>query len=190
MLSNNDQKLISISDGANNNKRENETMIEQVARVVSTRQGYAVVMPVGKKQCGNCDSKASGCSSQAFFSFFQRGEQQNLEVLNPLHASPGDEVVIGIQGRGLILFSLFAYLMPLLTLVVFAALGAQLFAALGMNSELGAVFSGVAGLLGGFRLARFLSEISARAYDFQPVVLRHNAPEALMPQPLQFADFK
>lgn len=194
MLSNNDQKLNSIPADSNNKQRidddtGNETMIEQTAQVISTRQGYAVVSPLGKKNCNGCASKSSGCSSQAFFGFFQ-SEQQNLEVLNPLHASPGDEVVIGVQGHGLLLFSLFAYLMPLLTLIVFAVLGSQLFTVLGMSGELGAVLAGMAGLLGGFRLARFLSEISARAYDFQPVILRHNAKETLITQPLQFADFK
>lgn len=195
MPSNNDQKLNSFPADSNNNKRieddtGNETMIEQTARVVSTRQGYAIVSPLGKKNCNSCASKTSGCSSQAFFSFFQNKDQQHLEVLNPLHASPGDEVVIGVQGRGLVMFSLFAYLMPLLTLVVFAVLGSQLFAMMGASSELGAVLAGIAGLFGGFRLARFLSEISARAYDFQPVILRQNVKEDLIAQPLQFADFK
>lgn len=146
-------------------------MIEQTAKVVSIKQGYAWVLPAGAKDCGSCVSNKS-CGSSGLFSFF-RSTTGKLYVANPLHAKPGEEVVIGMQGNALLIYSVFAYLLPLLSMIAFAFLGKELFIALQLNADAGAVMAGIAGLFSGLKLASWQTARIARSEDSQPVILRH-----------------
>ncbi len=48
-----------------------------------------------------------------------------MRVVNPLYARPGDTVVVGMQGEALVVYSLLAYLLPLLGLIIAAVSGAR-----------------------------------------------------------------
>ncbi|HPE59297.1 MAG: SoxR reducing system RseC family protein [Thiothrix sp.] len=146
-------------------------MIEQRVKILSIRHGHAVVEPVGKSTCSGCSSR---CSDKAAFSSVRKARQTAFEVLNPLHAKPGEEVVIGMQGHTLVVYSAFAYLLPLLSLIVFAILGQELFTALTLNAEAGAVLAGVAGLFSGLRLSGWLALRVTPAEEALPVILRHH----------------
>ncbi len=156
----------------NNNNSQGETMIEQKAKVISTKQGYAWVVPQYDTDCGSCASK-TGCSSASSLFSFLKPASEKLYVVNPLHAKPGDEVVIGMQGNALLIYSVFAYLLPLLSMLAFAILGNQLFLLAGLQNELGTVLAGVAGLISGFKLAGWLSSQVAKSEEARPVILRH-----------------
>ena len=95
-----------------------------------------------------------------------------MRVLNPSYARPGDTVVVGMQGDALVVYSLLAYMLPLLGMLALAVLGRETFAFFGMANELGTVFSGLLGLMGGLRLANLISLRSLQSADFQPVILR------------------
>lgn len=151
--------------GANN-------MIEQTATVVSVEAGYAWVVPQRRGSgCGGCSS-SNACSSSGSTLALMRKDPQKMRVLNPLYARPGDEVVIGMQGEALIIYSLLAYLLPLVGLILAAILGNQIFLLSGMSGELGAVLGGIAGLIGGLRIANSISTRSLHSVEFQPVILR------------------
>lgn len=146
-------------------------MIEQTALVVSVDAGHAWVVPQQMGGgCGGCSSKL-GCSGNDVFGIFRR-QPQKIRVLNPVYAHPGDMVVVGMQGRALVLYSLWAYLLPLFGLILAALIGQFAFAWLGLLPELGAVLGGVAGLLGSLRLANHVCSHAFAAAEFQPVVLR------------------
>lgn len=152
-------------------------MIEQTAKVVSIKQGYAWVLPAGAKDCGSCASVKNGraggsCSSAGLFTFF-RPTAEKVYVSNPLHAKPGDEVVIGMQGNALLLYSVFAYLLPLLSMIAFALLGKELFTLLNLHADAGAILAGICGLFSGLRIAAWQASRVARSEDNQPVILRH-----------------
>lgn len=152
-------------------------MIEQTAKVVSIKQGYAWVLPAGAKDCGSCAANKSGqagksCSSAGLFDFF-RPSAEKVYVANPLHAKPGDEVVIGMQGNALLIYSVFAYLLPLLSMIAFALLGKELFIALNLHADAGAILAGICGLFSGLRIASWQAARVARSEDSQPVILRH-----------------
>lgn len=153
-----------------------DNMIEQTATVVSVERGYAWVVPQQKKGlCGACSSKSSCGVSPSAFDFLRPlpdSGAQKMRVLNPVYARPGEQVIIGIQGNGLVLFSMLAYMLPLLSLILAAILGHTVFARLGMDGEMGAILGGVAGLLGGLRFANLLAKHSLRSAGFQPVILR------------------
>lgn len=147
-------------------------MIEQTATVVSVEAGYAWVIPQQKGgSCGSCKSGGS-CATSSSLGLLSRKEPQKVRVLNPVYARPGEQVVVGMQGEALVIYSLLAYLVPLLALLVAALIGHQAFALLGFNKELGAMLMGVAGLLSGLRLANSFSVRTLNSPDFQPVILR------------------
>ena len=150
-----------------------DNMIEQTAVVVSIESGYAWIMPQHSSGCGGCASK-SGCSTSASpFEFLRHNrEPQKMLVLNTLYARPGDVVVVGMQGDALILYSLLAYLLPLLSLLVFAMLGSEVFPWLDNGEEIGTVLGGLGGLLGGLKFANILCAHSMDTDGFQPVILR------------------
>ncbi|MEZ5478609.1 MAG: SoxR reducing system RseC family protein [Thiolinea sp.] len=154
-------------------------MIEQTARVISTQPGYAWVEPLtaASSACGACPSKGSTCSSSKLFNVF-RPAIEPLQAANPLHAKPGDEVIIGLQGQTLVVFSMFAYLLPLLSLLAFAMLGKELFIWLEMPADLGAILAGISGLLSGLKLAAWLAQRNNRSEQVQPVILRQREPAA------------
>jgi sigma-E factor negative regulatory protein RseC len=148
-------------------------MIEQSAKVVSVEPGYAWVIPQQKaSSCTGCASGASSCSSSSPFDFMRAKEPQKMRVLNPLYARPGEQVIVGMQGEALVIYSVLAYLMPLLGLIVSAIVGNSIFAMLGLDAELGAIMAGAAGLLGGLRFANVFSSRSLHSPTFQPVILR------------------
>ena len=147
-------------------------MIEQTATVVSVEAGYAWVIPQQVAgSCGSCKSSGS-CATSSPLELLSHKEPQKMRVLNPLYARPGDQVVVGMQGEALIVYSLLAYLVPLLALLFAAFIGREVFTFLGFNGELGAMLAGVAGLLGGLRFANLFSLRSLNSPDFQPVILR------------------
>ncbi len=155
-------------------------MIEQTAKVVRTQQDYAWVVPLGKTACGACHTSSS-CSSKLDFFSFLKSEPEALYVANPLRSKPGDEVVVGVQGNALITYSLLAYLLPLVSMIVFAMLGNVIFQRLGMEAELGGILAGIAGLLGGLKLAAWLGTRVARSEAARPVILRQKEQQIIYP---------
>ena len=154
-------------------------MIEQTAKVVSIKQGYAWVLPANIKNCGSCQTEKA-CSSSGLFDFMRPSAEQ-VRVANPLHAKPGDEVVIGMQGNALLAYSVFAYVLPLISMIIFALLGNELFAVLGLHADLGAMLAGAGGLFSGLRIASWLSVRIARSEDANPVILRHKEQKIIQP---------
>ena len=162
----------SVYDGDITSITREHKMIEQTATVVSVEAGYAWVIPQqAAGSCGSCKSSGS-CATSSPLELLSRKEPQKMRVLNPLYARPGEQVVVGMQGEALIVYSLLAYLVPLLALLFAVFIGREVFAFLGFNGELGAMLAGVAGLLGGLRFANLFSLRSLNSPDFQPVILR------------------
>lgn len=157
-------------------KNGDKGMLEQTAIVVSVESGHAWVVPQQRGSgCGGCGS-TTACVSSSTFDFLQK-EPQKMRVLNPLYARPGDKVVVAVQGEALVVYSLLAYLLPLVGLIVAAIIGREVFALMGLAAELGAVLGGVAGLVGGLRLANLLCDRSFSSSAFQPVILRVVGPQ-------------
>lgn len=156
-------------------------MIEKKAIIVSTHQGNAVVK-AENTSCNSCSTK-SGCSTKGFL-FSPTKDVSEYKVLNPIHAKPGDRVIVGLASDGLLKSSLLAYLLPLLSLLVFAFLGNELFISMGVSGELGAILMGITGLLVGLRFANTVVQNTELKDDLQPVILRKESAEQL--QPLKF----
>ena len=78
-----------------------------------------------------------------------------------------------MPGNVFLVYSLLAYLLPLLSMVVFAVLGKELFAWLGMEQESGAVLLGMAGLFSGLKVAGWVASQVGKDEAVSPVILRH-----------------
>lgn len=189
----NEQKMSSVkfessspmyAKGITTTNIQGKAMIEQTATVISVEAGYAWVVPQQKGgNCGGC--AGAGCATHSPFEFMRR-EPQKMRVLNPLYARPGDQVVVGMQSNALLLYSLLAYIIPLIALVLAAVVGRELFLSLGLGGELGAVMGGFAGVFGGLHFANFFSSHSLQSNTFQPVILRakeHPIYHQIIPSP-------
>lgn len=150
-------------------------MIEKTAVVVSTSKGYAWVSSDDISACGSCTSSTSGSCSSTNLQFYSREKLEQVQVANPFHAKPGDQVIVGLPSQGLLKSSLLVYLLPLVSLLIFAFLGNEIFISMHVNGEIGAAFMGFAGLLGGLRFANVVVQNSSDLKEkLQPVILRKN----------------
>ena len=168
-----DQNIVNIMEQSHNNKSIRvSSMIEQQAIIIANEARYAWVMADTQASCESCTGASGGCSTLSLASLFRPKNPPAVKVLNPTYAKVGERVVIGIKSDAFLVYSVLAYALPLIGMLVFAIIGTSIFGRLGLNTDLGAMLAGVGGLLLGFGLARHLSHWSQHLDQFQPVILR------------------
>lgn len=119
-------------------------MIEAEA-IVTAVDGDTVILSTRRQStCGGCQAK-NGCGTSLLAEWFSR-RQPSFRLPNGVAARVGDTVILGIREDGLRRGSLWLYALPLSGLLLGAVAGERLFAAAGMNAELGAVLSGLLGV--------------------------------------------
>lgn len=133
-------------------------MIETPARITRVDGATAWVVSEAPTSCGACAGK--GCGSSVFNRLWHPHTPE-YAVANPIAAQPGEAVVVGMPDGALLGAAGSAYLLPLLALVLGAALGQAL------GGEPASVVGGLSGLLlAGWGLRR-------RAHrEIAPVILR------------------
>jgi sigma-E factor negative regulatory protein RseC len=97
--------------------------LEQQARVLSTEAGQAWVEPLSASECGTCHG--GGCGSRHLAEVFQRGPRRYLAD-NSQQFQVGERVLVEIPEGDLLKSALWAYGLPLLMLILGAALGRAL----------------------------------------------------------------
>jgi sigma-E factor negative regulatory protein RseC len=147
-------------------------MIEENATVVRVEEeGYAIVETPQRAACGSCQS-AGSCSTSVLSGLFKRRPNQ-LKVLNPIAAQPGEQVIIGLQEAALLKTSVSAYLLPLVCMMSAAVVAHQLTrdfnAVLG---ELPTIGGGLLGLIIGLYLFKTQSFYRSSDPNYQAVILR------------------
>lgn len=146
-------------------------MIEESATVISADDGYAIVETQQRPACGAC-ATASGCSTAILSGLFKRSHTR-LRVSNPIHAKPGEQVVIGLLETTFLKISFLAYLLPLLCMILLAILMQAV--ATYFNWQLGElpqVLGGLLGLISGFFLLGLLAGQKQDEPGYQAVILR------------------
>ena len=139
-------------------------MLEQEATVIEAGQHRLLVETIARSSCAHCSSNQ--CSTSVIAGLF--GLRRNLlQIENTLQAKPGDQVMIGIPDRVLVRASLWAYLLPLVTMLA-AAITAL---ALGLGSSSQALFA-LAGLVSGLVCVNRATRSRQRRRSFDPVLLR------------------
>ncbi len=138
-------------------------MIEQTATVVRTEGPLAWVEAERESSCGQCAAR-KGCGTAVLANVLGR-RSARMRALNPVEARPGERVVIGLEEGALLRGALAVYLLPLLTLIGGAMLGAP-------YGDGAAVAGGLGGFLLGLAGVRRFSRRIARDPRYQPVILR------------------
>jgi sigma-E factor negative regulatory protein RseC len=96
------------------------TMLEETAQVIEVKDGLLLAETESRSGCNHCSS--ANCSTSVVAKLF--GVRRNRMVLeNSIGAKPGDQVVIGIPDALLARASVLAYLLPVLSMLGFSALG-------------------------------------------------------------------
>ncbi|MCF6218876.1 MAG: SoxR reducing system RseC family protein [Gammaproteobacteria bacterium] len=140
-------------------------MIEESATVVAVDDNFAWVESERASSCNSCAAN-KGCGTATLQKVMGQKRTQ-LKAINQAKARVGERVVIGLQEQALLKGSLYAYILPLLLLFVFAFVFEQLFSSEGIT-----ILAGLGGLLLGFVLLKYLSKQLAEDERFQAVILR------------------
>jgi len=139
-------------------------LIETPARVTRSDGASTWVASEAPSSCGACAGK--GCGSSVFNRLWHP-DNPEFHVDNPIGAQPGEAVVVGLPDGALLKASAAAYVVPLLALLLGAALGQLL-----GSGELAAALGSLIGLL----LAGTGLKIRRPAQAGQPVILRRGTP--------------
>lgn len=123
-------------------------MIETTVRVVSTREGTALVESTQQSGCGGCGSH-SVCGVSGLAKYFAAGHK-TIAVQCEANVKAGDELQISMSEGDLLKAGLMAYLLP----TVLALVGAGIAAAFGLG-DIGAVLGAANGMALGFLLGRW-----------------------------------
>ena len=139
-------------------------MLEQDATVVKVSADQAWVEAVSRSSCSSCS--AGSCSTSVVSRLF--GLKKNmLQINNTLQAQIGDQVTIGIPDSVLIKASLWAYMVPLICMLLSTAFPALM----GYGNSV-QVLSALAGLSAGMWLVGRLTRPGKKSASFDPILLR------------------
>ncbi|MEE9445498.1 MAG: SoxR reducing system RseC family protein [Cocleimonas sp.] len=146
---------------------------EETVKVILVKEGYAYLETNKASACGSCASKTS-CGSLNFFgsadvSNNKKSDKQiesGLKVLNTLNLKVGDSAVLAISSGTLLVGTFLLYILPLLSLMVFASI-AKAFA--------GEIVSTMIGVIGFFVTVLFVRQMLNNqkfSNQFEPTLLR------------------
>ncbi|MCO7225471.1 SoxR reducing system RseC family protein [Pleionea sp. CnH1-48] len=130
-------------------------MLKESAKVVAVDGDFAWLESVAKSGCASCDVNqtcGTGLLSQILGrrAFYTR-------IPNTLNAKVGEQVLVSIPEKGLLLGSFVLYLLPLLFLFATALVGDLL-----VIKEGWIILSSILGMMLGFGCARWLSSLLER----------------------------
>jgi len=150
-------------------------MIEERALVTSRDGQFAHVESRRETACGHC-RLGSACGTSLLNKYFGY-RKVSVRALNSIDASPGDEVVVGLEESALTSTSVRFYLVPVLLLIGFAGLAQWLAERLSFTAtEPASILGGLLGLLIGLAWAR-RHAVRINADDrYQAVILRSASP--------------
>ncbi len=150
-------------------------MIEEEATVIAVADGFAIIEVARQSSCGQC-AAAKGCGTSVFASWYGKRMNQ-MRVIDAIHVAVGDHVIVGMKEDALVKASLLIYLMPLLSMGLFAIVGRWIFAEMlliAVNDAVLLLFA-VLGLLVALRVVSKMQRRVVNNPDYQPVILRRGA---------------
>jgi len=138
-------------------------VIEEQARVASVQHDLAEIVVERQSACGGCAAR-SGCGTSLLSTWLPK-RQLVFHLNNAIGARPGDRVVLGLDEAQLQRSSLLLYALPLVGLLFGAIGGEMAFSSLGFSAELGAVVTGLFGVVAALTYVRHLSSARFMAGD-------------------------
>lgn len=146
-------------------------MLEETGTVVEAGPEFILVETQSRSACSHCST--DNCTTSVVSKLF--GVKRNrLQLENSLGAKLGDRVVIGIRDDLLVKASLWAYLLPLIVMLISVALVGILGAGEGLQSLVA-----LGGLVLGLTLVRGSSGKGSYQKHFRPQLLRMAGTERI-----------
>jgi sigma-E factor negative regulatory protein RseC len=141
-------------------------MIEEVGIVERAEVDFIWVVPMRSGGgCGSCKSSES-CSTSLVATLFQGKVNKTIRIDNTINAKVNDRVVLGLHAQGLLSGAVLIYLLPILTLFVFAVLGQQFL------GEVASIVMGLFGLAIGLLLSKKIAQSIFMKAQLEVVGLR------------------
>lgn len=147
-------------------------MIEEQAVVIALDNGSVVLQYHRESACGACASKQS-CSSAPLVKNADR-QRSEIKLACNLDVEVGDTVILGIEEKALIQCALFLYALPLITMIMSAAIGGYYASTFSIGSETASIIFGIAGLAGALLLTRHNQYFRRFQEHLEPVILTVN----------------
>jgi sigma-E factor negative regulatory protein RseC len=145
-------------------------MIEELATGVDMNSESITVVCDVKSACSGCKQLDSCGSGQVAKAFPQK--QLSIDLITELAVKKDDTVVIGLSEQCVLESAWQVYLLPVLFLISFSALGQWLVEQLIFSHEIYAIALGMGGGYLGYRLARNLQSSKNKIDKLVPKVLR------------------
>ena len=134
----------------------------QEEAVVNEVEGGFAYLAADNADCKSCSS-VSGCSS---FSFFSNSPNRVLKVSNTMSLEQGDRVIVELKVEKLVLGTFMVYILPLISLLLFAGFG-KLF--LGEGSS---ILFGIAGFSLSLLIIKYVMLKKDVSEQFEPKILK------------------
>ena len=146
-------------------------MIEEQGQISRTKGEFAWVHTQRKSTCGQCAAQ-KGCGTNVF-SKVLGNKLVEFKAINKIDAAEGDQVVLGLHESVLLKSAALMYVLPLVSMFLFALLTTAIGQSLELNvSQAWVSLFAVLGLLMGFLGARLFARSHQTDERFQPVILR------------------
>ncbi|MFG1174452.1 SoxR-reducing system protein RseC [Erwiniaceae bacterium CAU 1747] len=139
-------------------------MMREWATVVSWQNGVATLHSEIKTSCSSCSAR-KGCGSHMLNKLGPKNAHV-MKIASPEPLIPGQRIELGIAEASLLSSALLVYMSPLVGLFILAGLFQMLF-----HSDLAAACGALLGGVGGFIIARGISNVLGRSASYQPVIL-------------------
>ncbi len=147
-------------------------MIEDVATVIKEDGENVVIESIRKSSCSSCGA-GSACGTNVLATLFdQTSQNPQLTLKNTIGAKVGDKVIVGIDEKIVIKSSFFVYIVPVLSMIFFAAIGLVVGEYVGMDKDSASSIFGLVGLFLGFAWLYYFSKKLATEKQYKPVLLR------------------
>ncbi|MDX2370873.1 MAG: SoxR reducing system RseC family protein [Colwellia sp.] len=155
--------------------------MEELAEVIAIESGMISVVSQIKSSCSSCSQVSTCASGQVAKAIPHKKSSFTLPVsalLNNELIQVGDCVVLTLPEVDVLKSAWQVYLLPIIGLLSFSALGQWLTMQAVLKHELLALAVGLAGGYLGYRLAKYLQNHSEHQEKLQPKILR------VIPKPL------
>ena len=142
-------------------------MIKESGRVIAIDDTHLWVETINQGTCGTCAAE-KGCGQSLLSRWMAKSHYLKvaLDGRSPQEFAVNDEISLGIPENVVVQSSLVIYCLPLLLLIIGAALGQVLFA-----TDLGAISLAIVGLVIGGLGVRVFSWLKTNNRHFQPMIL-------------------
>lgn len=147
-------------------------MIEKSARVLRLEGELAVLEVAQQSSCGSCSAR-SGCGTSVLSGLF--GRKAEFRAYNKIKAEAGAMVTVAIPERVLVTASLLMYLLPLVLMIIAAAVGQSLMQG-SANAEFVSILSGLGGFFSGILVYRIAGSHLQSDPDNLPVLVKQVSP--------------